>query len=180
MIKKSKSITLMVAVVQIIVISLFSSCTENAPRTFCHATGDTANPYEEINIEGAYVKDHLNHPDDIYPVPIGGCPTSPLVIENDKITICHATGSSTNPYNEVEISIKGLNGHADHVNDLIPAPDAGCPDSLLEAVDGKITICHATGSAKNPYTEITVSINGLNGHDKHSDDIIPAPVGGCN
>lgn len=44
---------------------------------------------------------------------------------------------------------------------------------------GKITICHATSSAKNPYVEITIDVNGLNGHDKHKNDIIPAPAGGC-
>ncbi|HEY8638019.1 MAG TPA: hypothetical protein VIL64_02165, partial [Solirubrobacteraceae bacterium] len=44
---------------------------------------------------------------------------------------------------------------------------------------GKITICHATGSSTNPYVEITISRNGLNGHGKHADDIIPAPAGGC-
>ena len=42
-----------------------------------------------------------------------------------------------------------------------------------------ITICHATGSASNPYEEITVSVNGLNGHIGHTDDIIPAPIEGC-
>jgi hypothetical protein len=45
--------------------------------------------------------------------------------------------------------------------------------------DGKITICHATSSETNPYNEITVSVNGLNGHGKHEGDIIPAPEGGC-
>ena len=47
--------------------------------------------------------------------------------------------------------------------------------------DGRITICHATGSATNPYVEITISVNGLNGHGDHHDgaDIIPAPAGGC-
>jgi hypothetical protein len=45
--------------------------------------------------------------------------------------------------------------------------------------DGKITICLATSSAKNPYNEITFSINSLNGHDKQADDIIPAPADGC-
>jgi hypothetical protein len=44
---------------------------------------------------------------------------------------------------------------------------------------GKITICHATGSATNPYVLITISVNGLNGHDGHDGDIIPAPEGGC-
>lgn len=42
----------------------------------------------------------------------------------------------------------------------------------------KTTICHKTGSAKNPYVEITVSNNALPAHQKHG-DIIPAPPGGC-
>ncbi|MCL4505280.1 MAG: hypothetical protein M1434_12165 [Chloroflexi bacterium] len=37
--------------------------------------------------------------------------------------------------------------------------------------DKKITICHATHSATNPYVEITVSINGLNGHEHHDGDM---------
>jgi len=50
---------------------------------------------------------------------------------------------------------------------------------LLDANGKKITICHATGSTKNPFVEITIDANGLNGHAKHSGDIIPAPAGGC-
>jgi len=43
-----------------------------------------------------------------------------------------------------------------------------------------ITICHKTGSAKNPYVQISVSENAIkNGHGKHDGDIIPAPKGGC-
>jgi major membrane immunogen (membrane-anchored lipoprotein) len=44
----------------------------------------------------------------------------------------------------------------------------------------KITICHKTGSAKNPYVEIRVSKNAIkNGHGAHEGDLIPAPEGGC-
>jgi len=44
----------------------------------------------------------------------------------------------------------------------------------------KITICHKTGSATNPYVEITVSVNALkHGHTTAKGDIIPAPAGGC-
>ena len=46
---------------------------------------------------------------------------------------------------------------------------------------GKVTICHATGSATNPYVQITVSENAVRegrGHnrDNHQrgEDIIPA------
>lgn len=38
----------------------------------------------------------------------------------------------------------------------------------------QVTLCHATGSATNPYVEITVNANGsVSGHDNHSKDIIP-------
>lgn len=46
---------------------------------------------------------------------------------------------------------------------------------------GKTTICHSTGSATNPYVQITVSDNALKAHARHHDgrDIVPAPAGGC-
>ena len=53
---------------------------------------------------------------------------------------------------------------------LAPAPASSAPV-------GKTTICHATGSVKNPYVRITVSNAALASHDLHLDsrDIIPAP-----
>ena len=44
----------------------------------------------------------------------------------------------------------------------------------------KVTICHKTGSSKNPYVEISVANDALNdGHGTHENDIIPAPEDGC-
>jgi hypothetical protein len=45
----------------------------------------------------------------------------------------------------------------------------------------KITICHATGSATNPYVTITIPPPAVAAHSRHQDgrDIIPAPAGGC-
>lgn len=47
--------------------------------------------------------------------------------------------------------------------------------------NGKVTICHATGSYTNPYVEITISVNALGAHYRHqnNEDIIPAPPYGC-
>jgi hypothetical protein len=45
--------------------------------------------------------------------------------------------------------------------------------------NGGFAICHATGNNRNPYVLITINGNGLNGHGKHTGDIIPAPVDGC-
>jgi hypothetical protein len=164
----------------ILAVALLTACNGSAPVNACHATGEPANPYEEITIDStATAEEHLAHPDDIYPVPEGGCPTSPVEVINNTITICHATSFNLKPYNEITVSVYGLNGHGKHEADIIPAPAGGCPTSPLEIIEDEITICHATGSETNPYDEITVSLNGLNGHVTHEDDIVPAPAGGC-
>lgn len=93
-----------------------------------------------------------------------------------KVTLCHATGSDTNPFVEITISENGLHGHDDH-GDLVPAPAGGCPGP--ERDRPRVTLCHATGSATNPYVVITIDENGLHGHDDHEGDIVPAPAGGC-
>ena len=154
------------------------------PLTACHATDNPANPYEELTVNSAELNVHRGHPNDIIPAPANGCPASPVLTSDGKITICHATGGQTNPYNQITVSVNGLNGHDRHEGDIIPTLGEGCPTSP-EAIypgtssDGKITICHATGSKTNPYNEITVSVNGLNGHGDHEGDIIPAPEDGC-
>ena len=40
-----------------------------------------------------------------------------------KITVCHATHSSTNPYVMIKVAASALSG-LDHVGDFIPAPGA--------------------------------------------------------
>ncbi len=180
----------------------------------CHATGDAANPYVALTLGLNELSTHSEHPDDIIPAPAEGCPSEVAVNGNDgQITICHATGSASNPYTKIAIAFSGLSGHAKHENDFILEPEtAECPTttatpvgsatptvtgtvtatmtatpegtSTPEATPGSdqgdtITICHATGSSTNPYVMITVSVNGLNGHGKHKNDIIPAPEGGC-
>lgn len=197
--------------------------------TICHATNNVTNPYDEITVDFNELAGHSNHQDDLIPAPVNGCPETVKTDNNNgKITICHATSSATNPYNEITVDFNGLRGHSNHQNDLIPAPENGCPSALATSTitvtptltvtptvtltptltvtptvtgtptltltptvtttpatttpgnnNEKITICHATGSSKNPYVLITVSVNGLNGHGKHARDIIPAPAEGC-
>ena len=115
-----------------------------------------------------------------------------------KVSICHATGSESNPYVHITVSenaANGHDGHAGHAGDLIPAPASGCPDGggkgggKDDDDDGnghgqnKMTICHATGSDTNPYVIITIPEKAwLHGHkDGHNGraDIYPVPAGGC-
>jgi hypothetical protein len=145
--------------------------------TVCHATGDVTAPYEELSVTEVELSMHLEHTNDINPVPATGCPTYPIVITDGQVTYCHATGDALLPYEEITVSVDGLDDHDEHVDDVFPiSEEEGCPTTL---VTDKITICHATSSKKNPYVQITISVNGLNGHDKHSGDIIPMPAGGC-
>ncbi len=133
--KKFSNMTFKVAVVfQILALTLLAACSSTgsvsgAPTssTVCHATGDASNPYEEINVNSAELQEHSGHPEDFNPAPMGGCPTDPVVISDGKITICHATSSKKNPYNEITVSVNGLNGHDKHTGDIIPAPASGCP-----------------------------------------------------
>lgn len=154
--------------------------TSDDTLTVCHATDDTANPYEELVVTSAELNEHLAHPNDINPALTAGCPAYPVVIHKGEITICHANGNESIPYDEIMVSVNGLDGHGEHEGDIFPASNEdGCPATSSLLTGAKITICHATSSAKNPYNEITVSVNGLNGHDKHAGDIIPAPAEGC-
>jgi hypothetical protein len=154
----------------------------SGPVAICHATGDPTRPYEEVAIDFKELARHGGHADDIIPAPEGGCPAEAMTGSNDgTISICHATGRATDPYEQVSIDLNGLTGHGFHADDIFPVPESGCPAEAVEGGDngGKVTICHATGSAKNPYVEITIDVNGLSGHDTHANDIIPAPAGGC-
>ena len=77
--------------------------------------------------------------------------------DDKKVSICHATGSESNPYVHITVSENSLNGngHATHAGDLIPAPAGGCPGGGYGGGGG--------------------------GHDDDDDhgDIYPVPAGGC-
>jgi hypothetical protein len=107
-----------------------------------------------------------------------------------KTTICHSTGSATNPYVTITVSDNALPAHARHHDgrDVIPAPAGGCPGGTAKPEAGgtakehtKVTICHATGSQTNPYVKITIAEPAVEAHKRHQDgrDVIPAPAEGC-
>lgn len=176
----------LLGVAPILAMLVLAACAPGQPATLCHATGDAANPYEQIAITGTDAAVHLQHPNDFAPAPVGGCPSTLVTVTEGTLMLCHATTDVAHPYEQVTVSVNGLNGHGAHAGDLIPVPEGGCPAGIApvgtgtaQSNDAKVTICHATGSTKNPYDLITVSVNGLNGHDKHAGDIIPAPAEGC-
>lgn len=54
------------------------------------------------------------------PVCVGDTPTTPPSADNKKVELCHATGSATNPYTKIEVSVSAFYnaGHIDHNNDI--------------------------------------------------------------
>lgn len=62
-----------------------------------------------------------------------------------KVTLCHATGSETNPYVTITISANAMPAHDAHQDgqDIIPAPGGGCPGGSQsggpENENGKVT-----------------------------------------
>ena len=64
------------------------------------------------------------------PVPPAGGPAAHgQAAPHEKVTLCHATGSPTNPFVVITVSVNAAtgNGHGLHEDDIIPAPAGGCP-----------------------------------------------------
>jgi hypothetical protein len=95
-----------------------------------------------------------------------------------KTTICHRTGSATNPFVIITVSNNALPAHRAH-GDVLPSAAGACAaTNPPPPKPGKTTICHRTGSATNPFVIITVSDNALPAHFRHGDRL-PGPSGGC-
>lgn len=88
-----------------------------------------------------------------------------------QVTICHSTGSDTNPYEEIRLSLDAIEAHRAHEGDLIPAPDEGCPTELVEP----------TAEATQEGTEEAVTCEDgdtiadiLNAYEDEDDDDVEA------
>jgi hypothetical protein len=123
-----------------------------------------------------------------------------------KITICHKTGSASNPWRRITVSSNAvtspstsagrtLGAHMRHTGDAIVIGTASCPSASLtpqptSTPPAKITICHRTGSKTNPFRKITVSSRAwtkpssasgqtLRGHMRHTGDIVLLSASAC-
>ena len=101
-----------------------------------------------------------------------------------KVVVCHATSSETNPYVQIEVSQKGVDGegkndHTSHENDII-APSGGvCPDSVPPGGgnDHKVDVCHVTGSESNPVVMINIAQPAVQAHLDHGDYLADEETG---
>ena len=131
------------------------------------AQGNSQSQPSQANSQGSQGKSNSSH---------GKSTTS-----HSKRATSHAKGGSSHG-KSLSAPSRSNGSHAN------PTPGTPRSDNGNNGHAGKITICHATKSVKNPYVEITISVNGLNGHGPADDprhhagswkDIIPAPAGGC-
>ena len=132
--------------------------------------------------------------------------TTRTVAAPSKLTICHETGSASNPWRRITVSSlamanpnsksgKTLRAHLRHTGDAVVAGTAACPSASAtpaptSAPATRITICHKTDSASNPYRRITISSRAvtnpssasgklLRGHMRHTGDVLMPGVTPC-
>jgi hypothetical protein len=123
-----------------------------------------------------------------------------------KLTICHETGSASNPWRRITVSSRAmanpksssgkvLRAHLKHTGDAVVVGTAACPSvsttpAPTNTAPTRITICHKTGSASNPYRRITISSRAvtnpsstpgqiLRGHMRHTGDLLMPGVTPC-
>jgi hypothetical protein len=73
-----------------------------------------------------------------------------------KVTICHATGSTSNPYVVITVDVHALKAHTQHQDgrDVIPAPSGGCPAA---SSGGGTTTTGTTGTTTGTTTTGTTT-----------------------
>jgi hypothetical protein len=76
--------------------------------------------------------------------------------DDDKITICHATGSATNPFETITVDRSAfeenpnLQAHLDHEDDLIFEGEEDCPDTEQTPTPTRTPTRTPTGTAATP------------------------------
>ena len=98
---------------------------------------------------------------------------------NDQVTLCHATGSSTNPFVVITVSVNsvvGGHGHGDHDGDVIPAFTY---DNGTKHYPGKNagTSCSLPGPDLCPGTTIPMPVGGLAQCSPPQPGLISCPAG---
>lgn len=122
------------------------------------------------------------------------------------MTICHKTGSESNPWRRITVSSRAmanpnsqsgrtLRGHMRHTGDAVVVGNAACPSANVtpqptNTPPTRITICHKTGSTTTPYRRITISSRAvtnpnspagktLRGHMRHTGDLLMPGAVAC-
>lgn len=108
-----------------------------------------------------------------------------------KVTMCHRTGSSSNPYVKITVSQNAVKAHVAN-RDMVIAADGTCPTTATSTTTrgsvspgttaptaDRVTICHRTKSKTKPYVKIRVSRRAAKAHLRHTGDTVIAADGTC-
>lgn len=153
--------------------------------TICHKTGSASNQWRRITVSsramanpksqsGKMLRAHLRHTGDAIVAGTAACPSAsetpaPTSTPATRITICHKTGSDSNPYRRITISSRAvtnpssasgklLRGHMRHTGDLLMPGVTPCPSGNTQPGQGvKLTanlqpVQGATGSGTASVT----------------------------
>jgi CHRD domain len=172
--------------------------TPPSKTTICHQTNSDS--WRRITVSsrawtnpksksGLLLRGHLRHTGDAIVVGTAVCPSAtltaaPTSTPATKITICHKTGSSTNPYRRITISSRAvtkpssaegkvLRAHAAHEGDILMPGTAACPPGTaagqakltanLQPVQGASGSGSATFTIRLGVTQLchTLTVSGL-------------------
>jgi hypothetical protein len=93
--------------------------------------------------------------------------------EGRRVTICHNTGSNSNPVVRITVDQNALDAHEAH-GDTFPGQNNRCPGTDIPE-DDDVTICHRDG---DDFDLITVDRDELGRHFRHGDRF-PNDEGTC-
>jgi hypothetical protein len=98
---------------------------------------------------------------------------------DEKVTICHLTGSETNPVEIIEISANAVEQHIANHGDSTNIRRCKKLDDKITTEDNgviKVLVCHRTESEKNPVVIIEVPLQALEAHFLNHADGLAIPI----
>jgi hypothetical protein len=157
--------------------------------TICHKTGSASNTFQRITVSsravtspnsrsGKTLSAHMRHTGDAIIVGTAACPSpsatpQPTSTPPAKITICHRTGSSTNPFRKITVSSRAwtnpnsgsgkiLRGHMRHTGDMILPGASSCPAGAAktgQTVKLTANLQPVSGATGSGSATVTIRLN---------------------
>ncbi len=98
-----------------------------------------------------------------------------------KVSVCHKTGSATNPWVFQTIDVNAVPAHMKNGDIIGVKSAADCPKAQPETAveQGTVGVCHQTGSATNPWVFQTIDVDAVDAHLQGGDIIDVSSQSDC-